>query len=419
MYKKTIRDISLTGRRVLMRVDFNVPIKDGIITDETRIRAAIPTIEAILNDGASLVLMSHLGRPKGGKREPEFSLQPVANKLGEILKRDIKFVSDCIGQEVEDSAVKLVPGDILLLENIRFHKEEEGKAKIPEGTPADEAKQLKESMKAAQRDFASKLARLGDVYVNDAFGTAHRAHASTSIITQFFSENVAGLLMEREINYMGRALAEPSHPFVAILGGAKVSDKVAVIENLLNKVDTLLIGGAMAYTFFKAKGVPTGKSLVEDDKVDLARDLLTKATQKGVALLLPVDHVIANDLSATAASEIVTQSGIKDGWMALDIGPETIKLFASKIAEAKTIVWNGPMGCFEMAPFAKGTMAIAQAVANVPQALSIVGGGDSVSAINQSGFADKISHISTGGGASLEFLEGKPLPGVVALSDRR
>ena len=416
MNKKTIRDIDLKSKRVLMRVDFNVPVKDGKVADDTRITSAMPTIQYCLDHGASCVLMSHLGRPKGGKKEPEFSLKPVADRLAELLKRPVKFAPDCVGPEVSGLAESLKPGEVLLLENVRFHKEEEGKVKAPEGTPDDQVKAMKAEMKKKQEEFARELSKLGDVYVNDAFGTAHRAHASTAVITKFFKDNVAGFLMEKEIDYLGRALANPERPFVAILGGAKVSDKVSVIENLLGKVNALIIGGAMSYTFYRAKGFTTGKSLVEEDKIELAKALLAKAAEKGVKLLLPVDNVCGDSFTAEAKTEVCGEN-VRDGWMALDIGPKTIELYAAEIRTAKTVVWNGPVGAFEMAPFAKGTFAIAQAIAET-KCLSIIGGGDSVSAVNKSGLASKMTHISTGGGASLEFLEGKALPGVVALSDK-
>jgi phosphoglycerate kinase len=418
MNKLTVRDIDLKGKRVLMRVDFNVPVEGGKVTDDTRIRAALPTIKYVLDRGASVILMSHLGRPKGGKVEPEFSLKPAAVRLSDLMHRPVSFAPGCVGPEVKAMAESLRREQhILLLENLRFHKEEEGKVKLPDTATDEEKKAAKAEMKRKQEEFARQLSELGEVYVNDAFGTAHRAHASTAVICKFFKVNAAGFLMEREVEYMGKALANPEKPFVAILGGAKVSDKVNVITNLLNKVDALLIGGAMAYTFYRAKGIPTGKSLVEEDKVPLAAELLKQAKEKGVKLLLPVDHVIAEKFDAAAQHKTVGESGIQDGWMALDIGPKTAELFGREIASARTVVWNGPMGCFEMAPFAEGTMAVARAIA-ATKCLSIIGGGDSVAAVNKSGLADKMSHISTGGGASLEFLEGKALPGVVALTDR-
>jgi 3-phosphoglycerate kinase len=417
MNKKTIRDVNFNGRRVLCRVDFNVPIKDGVVADNTRITAALPTIKYVLAHGASLVLMSHLGRPKAKGYEEAFSLKPVAARLQELLGKPVKFGADCISDETVAMARALKAGEVLLVENTRFYADE-GKAKLPDTATDDEKKAAKAEMKKKQAALAEKLAALGDgeIFVNDAFGSAHRAHASTALVCKYYKQNVAGFLMEKEIDYLGRALANPERPFVAILGGAKVSDKVNVITNLLGKVNSLIIGGAMAYTFYRAKGLPTGKSLVEEGKIDLAKDILAKARSAGVNLLLPVDNVIADKFDAAAQTKVVGEQ-IEDGWMALDIGPKSAELFAAEVRKAKTVVWNGPMGCFEMAPFAAGTLAIAKALAET-KCLSIVGGGDSVSAVNKSGLAPKMTHISTGGGASLEFLEGKVLPGVDALTEK-
>jgi phosphoglycerate kinase len=399
MNKKSVRDVDLKGKRVLMRVDFNVPLKDGVITDDTRIRAALPSIKLILDSGASLILMSHLGRPKGEKN-PEFSLAPVATYLGGLIENTVKMAPDTIGSEVKAMVDQLQAGEILILENTRFYNQEEGKKCSSEEQDA----------------FAKELASFGDVYVNDAFGTAHRAHASTAVICKFMDTCVAGLLIEKELTFLGQAVENPKRPFVAIIGGAKVSGKLEVLINLLQKVDTILIGGGMAYTFLKAQGYEVGNSLVEDDLLDVAKDTLAKAEKAGVKFMLPTDNLAADKFDAAAATQVVDQT-IPAGWMALDIGPETAKAYAAEIAKAKTVVWNGPMGCFEMDAFAKGTMTVCQAVAD-SDSISIIGGGDSVSAVNKSGLAEKMSHISTGGGASLEFLEGKILPGIAALNDK-
>jgi phosphoglycerate kinase len=417
MNKKTIRDINVKGKRVLMRVDFNVPLEKGVVTDDTRIKESLPSIRYVLEQGGSLVLMSHLGRPKGGKQEPEFSLKPAAERLQLLLGRPVAFAPDCVGAETKAKALALKPGEILLLENTRFYKEEEGKADVPKDAPDEQKKAAKAEMKKKQEVFAKQLSELGDLYVNDAFGSAHRAHASTAILCKFFKENVAGFLMEKELDFLGRLLANPERPYVVVLGGAKVEDKVKTIMTLLERIDVLLIGGAMAYVFYLSKGIPVGNSKVEKNDVPLAKEILAKAEAKGVKLLLPVDHVIADKFDAAAKTEAVGEKGIRDGWMALDIGPKTAELFGNEIAKAKTVFWNGPMGCFEMKPFAAGTMAVAKAVAGT-RCLSVVGGGDSVKAINRSGLASKFSHISTGGGASLEFLEGKELPGVATLNNK-
>ena len=390
MNKKTVRDVEVQGKRVVMRVDFNVPLKGGQITDDTRITAALPTIQYLIERGASLVLMSHLGRPKG-EVHPEFSLQPVAARLSELLGQAIRLAPDCIGPEVEEMAAGLEPGQVLLLENTRFHKGEE------KNDP----------------EMGQQLARLGDLYVNDAFGAAHRAHASTAGIAEHLPA-VAGLLMEKEIEFLGGAVENPARPYVAIIGGAKISDKIGVIRNLLTKVDALLIGGGMANTFLAAQGYEMGDSLVEPESLDVARELMAGGGDK---LVLPVDGVVADAFAADARRKVVPVDGVEPGWRILDIGPATVELFQHKLTGAETVVWNGPMGVFEFAPFAVGTTAVAEMVAE-SGAVSVIGGGDSVAAIQQAGLADKMSHISTGGGASLEMLEGKVLPGLAVLDDK-
>jgi phosphoglycerate kinase len=400
----SIRDLDLHGKRVFIRVDFNVPLsKDGgEILDDTRIRETLPTIEYALRNKAKVILAAHLGRPKG-ERVESMSLRPVVDRLRMLLdadlgaSRNVAFSPDCIGEVAEEMVAQLEHGQALLLENLRFHKEEE------KNDPA----------------FAEKLAKLADVYVNDAFGAAHRAHASTEGITHFVKQSASGLLMDKELNYLGKALTAPDKPFVAIIGGAKVSDKIEVIDNLLNKVDAIIVGGGMAYTFLNAMGQKTGKSLLEADKIDIAAAALEKAKANGVKFLLPVDHVLADKFARDAHTSHIEGTGdFPADLMALDIGPKSIELFVNEIKEASTIVWNGPMGVFEMPAFAKGTMAIAHAVADNADAITIIGGGDSVSAAVMAGVTDKITHISTGGGASLEFLEGKTLPGVAALTQK-
>lgn len=394
MNKKTIRDIQVDGKRVLVRVDFNVPMDGDRITDENRILGALPTIRYLLEHNAKVVLCSHMGRPKG-EVNPKYSLAPVAKRLSELLHQEVKMAKDVVGEDADRIVAGLKEGEVCLLENLRFHKEEEKN----------------------EEAFAKKLASYGEIYVNDAFGTAHRAHASTEGVTHFLPVAVSGFLIEKELKFLGDAVNHPVRPFVAILGGAKVSDKINVIKNLLEKVDVLIIGGGMSYTFTKALGGSVGNSLLEEDKIPLALELLDKAKQKNVKLLLPVDTVVADKFANDANQKVVKANAIPDGWEGLDIGPETRKLFAQEIKNAKTVVWNGPMGVFEFPAFAEGTKAVAKAMAE-SDATTIVGGGDSAAAVEQLGFADKISHISTGGGASLEFLEGIELPGVKALNNK-
>ena len=397
MQKKTLSDISVKGKRVVMRVDFNVPLDDNkIITDDKRIVESLPSINKVINDGGRLILMSHLGRPKG-KVNPEFSLAPVAKRLAELLGSPVIMAKDCVGPEVMQQVLSLKDGEVILLENLRFHPEEE----------------------ANDPEFSKALAELGEVYVNDAFGTAHRAHASTEGITHFIKTAVAGFLIGRELLYLGKALQEPERPFVAILGGSKISGKIAVLENHFKKVDTVLIGGAMVFTFFKAQGYQTGKSLVEDSKVELALKILDEAKKKGIKLLLPTDVIVTAEISADSASHAASIASIPENMIGVDIGPVTAETYRNEILSARTVLWNGPMGVFEIDNFAAGTMAVAKALteATAKGATTIVGGGDSAAAIAKAGLSKEITHISTGGGASLEFLEGKELPGIAALND--
>lgn len=388
--KKTVRDIDVKGKRVFVRVDFNVPVKDGVVGDDTRIQAALPTIRFLLENDAAVILASHLGRPKGGP-DPKYTLKPVAEHLSKLLAKPVVFAEDCVGPEAEKAAKTLKPGEVLVLENTRFHAEEEKNGE----------------------EMSKGLAALADVFVNDAFGTAHRAHASTAGIAAYLPA-VAGFLLEKEIKYLGQAVDDPKRPFVAILGGAKISDKIGVIRNLLQKADAILIGGGMANTFLKAQGFPVADSLVEDEVLDTAREFLAGGSTK---LRLPVDLVLADKFDAEAATKVISTGPVPEGWRILDIGPETVKAYANVVHGAGTVVWNGPMGVFEFPRFAEGTFGVAHAVAE-SKAISVIGGGESVAAINQSGLADKITHISTGGGASLEMLEGLVLPGVAALLDK-
>ena len=398
MAKQTVEDIKeLSGKKVLVRVDFNVPLDDKQnITDDTRISAAVPTIKYLSDKGAKVILVSHLGRPKSGP-DDKLRLAPCAKRLSELLGKPVSSAKDCIGQEVEKAVSALKDGEIILLENVRFYKEEEKN----------------------DSEFAKKLASLADIYVNDAFGTAHRAHASTEGVTKYL-KGYAGFLMEKEIKFLGKLLENPAKPFVAILGGAKISGKIDVVQNLLPKVDTLIIGGGMAYTFFKARNVSVGNSLVEEDNIPLAKEILKSAIDLNKTIMLPIDHVVADKFDANANTQIVTRAGIPDGWQGMDIGPDTITKFGHAIKKAKTIFWNGPMGVFEFDKFATGTIEVAKLVAEATKngATSVIGGGDSVAAIEKAGLADQISHISTGGGASLEFVEGKVLPGIAALQDK-
>ncbi|WP_409175955.1 phosphoglycerate kinase [Brevibacillus fortis] len=394
MNKKSIRDVELAGKRVFCRVDFNVPMQDGVITDDTRIRAAVPTIRFMMEAGAKVILASHFGRPKGQVVE-EMRLTPVAAHLSSLLGKEVRKLEDCHGADVEAAVERMESGDVILLENVRFHAGEE------KNDP----------------ELAKSFAALADLFVNDAFGTAHRAHASTAGIAEYIPA-VAGLLMEKEIRFMGGALSNPERPFTAIVGGAKVKDKIAVIENLLTKVDHLIIGGGMANTFLKAQGYGIGASLCEDDKLDLARTLMDQAKERGVQLLMPVDVVVADRFAADAEKQVVAIDAIREGWMALDIGPKTVEQYHSVIVDSKTVVWNGPMGVFEMDAFAGGTIGVAKAMAAC-SGTTIIGGGDSVAAVEKAGVAEQMTHISTGGGASLEFMEGKELPGVAVLADNQ
>lgn len=394
--KKTIEDINVQGKKVLVRCDFNVPLKDGVITDENRLNGALPTINYLLNKGAKVILCSHLGKPKG-EAKPELSLAPVAKRLSEMLNKEVVFAADdnVVGEDAKNAVEKMQNGDIVLLQNTRYRKEETKN----------------------EDNFSKELASLAEVFVNDAFGTAHRAHCSTVGVSEHIKENVCGYLIQKELKFLGEAVEKPVKPFVAILGGAKVSDKIAVIENLLDKVDTLIIGGGMAYTFLKAQGYEIGTSLLEEDKVNYAKEMMDKAKSKGVNLLLPVDNIVADKFSQDATPVTTDDANIPSGYMGLDIGPKTTETYVDAIKDAKTVIWNGPMGVFEFSNFANGTLEVAKTMANA-DATTIVGGGDSAAAVNQLGFGDKMTHVSTGGGASLEFLEGKELPGIATLDNK-
>ncbi|TNE73895.1 phosphoglycerate kinase [bacterium] len=397
MAKLTLHDVDVAGKKVLMRVDFNVPYKNGVITDDNRIVEALKSINFITEKGATLILSSHFGRPKDGP-DPEYSLKPVADHLATLVKTKVYFSEEAVGEKAKAVIAQAKPGEIVVLENVRFYKGE---------TKNDEA-------------LSKQFAELADVFVNDAFGSSHRAHSSVAGVTDYLKPAVAGFLIEKEIKYLEEAVNSPARPFVAVLGGAKVSDKIGVIENLINKVDAIIIGGGMTYTFYKAKGLPIGKSLLEEDKIDLAKELIAKAEAKGVKLLLPVDSVVSQEFSNDAAHKTVEEDGIEDGWMALDIGPKSAELFSETVRTAKTVLWNGPMGVFEMDNFAKGTFAVAQAMADATKAgaITIIGGGDSAAAIKKAGLSDEVTHVSTGGGASLEYLEGKVLPGIASLTEK-
>ena len=399
MNKLSIDKVDLKNKRILVRVDFNVPLDENKnVTDDLRIKASLPTIKKIIQDGGKAILMSHLGRPKG-ERKPTLSLKPAAVRLGELLGKAVKLAPDCIGTETEKLINEMKPGDVVLLENLRFHKEEE------KNDP----------------EFSKKLAKLGDIYINDAFGSAHRAHASTEGVTKFIKVCAAGYLMQKELDYLGSALSNPKRPYCAVLGGAKISGKIDVITNLMDKVDTLIIGGGMAFTFLKAQGKEIGKSLLENEKLDLAKELLEKLHSSNIKFLLPVDVVVADEFSNDSPSQTVSVDKIPSDKRGLDIGKESVKLFTDELLKSNTIIWNGPMGVFEMSNFAKGTFAVAQALAKATEkgAVTVIGGGDSAAAISEAGLEDKVSHVSTGGGASLEFLEGKVLPGVAALTDAK
>lgn len=397
MDKMTLKDVDVDGKKVLMRVDFNVPIENGKIGDDNRIVQALPSINYVIENGGRLILMSHLGRP-GGSEDESLSLKPVAEHLQTLVDANVHFAEDCIGEKASSVIDQAEDGEIVVLENVRFHKGE----------------------KANDGDFCKQLAAHGDLFCNDAFGSSHRSHSSIAGVTRYLQPAVSGFLLEKEIKYLSGSVNNPNRPFVAILGGAKVSDKIGVIENLLDKVDTIIVGGGMTYTFYKAKGLPIGDSLVEEEKVELATELMQKAEEKGINFMLPMDSVVAEEFKNDAEHKVVDEDGIEDGWMALDIGPQSAISFGNIIKNAKTVVWNGPMGVFEMDNFADGTNAVAQALADATKlgATTIIGGGDSAAAIKQAGLEDKVSHVSTGGGASLIFLEGKDLPGVVALTDK-